>query len=35
MMGMGGRLMEEGKKKEMIGNSSVELKSKFGGGSYL
>lgn len=35
MMGMGGKLMEEGKRREMIGNSSTNLGAKFGSGSYL
>lgn len=35
MMGMGGRLMDEGKRKEIIGSSSADLGAKFGSGSYL
>lgn len=35
MMGMGGRLMDEGKRREIIGSSSTDLGAKFGSGSYL
>ena len=34
-MGSGGRLMDERQRKDLIGGSSVNLGSKFGGGKYL
>jgi hypothetical protein len=34
-LSVGGKLMEDGKRKAMIGSSSTNLSSKFGGGTFL
>lgn len=34
-MSVGGRLMEDGKRKDVIGSSGTNLSSKFGGGTFL
>lgn len=34
-LSLGGKLMDDGKRKAMIGSSSTNLSSKFGGGTFL